>query len=147
MKNLRKICKIAKIAKIAKLAKFCKIFIEKWRKFMRILRKSCRFLKILQNEPLIAKFGVDTAEKCTIENSPPVAGGGRRAEAHAPTPSPPSYLCRPPCCCSATRCKARFQSCISRLYRRQIYCFWCHFLAFFEIYTLNSGFSEILQKN
>ena len=35
---------------------------------MRILRKSCRFLKMLQNEPLIAKFGVDTAEKCTIEN-------------------------------------------------------------------------------
>ena len=35
---------------------------------MRILRKSGRFLKMLQNEPLIAKFGVDTAEKCTIEN-------------------------------------------------------------------------------
>ena len=49
---------------------------------MRILRKSCRFLKMLQNEPLIAKFGVDTAEKCTIENlqiEGPLGGsGGRR---------------------------------------------------------------------
>ena len=35
---------------------------------MRMFWKSGRSLKMLQNEPLIAAIGVNTAEKCTIEN-------------------------------------------------------------------------------
>ena len=121
------------------LATFWYLFLKLWVSSGAKVCKSCRSWKMLKNDYLLAKIGVDTAENELFQVVPNGTAWRSRCDLQATDPRSSRRAaapCRPPCRSPSPRAPPRhitLSQARSRLYQRRSLQVNSHFSAFFKI--------------